>query len=168
MQRGGKDFLRASNEESLGVLGDPERWGARGEVSVLVPTGNASDQTNFSEQIVRAQCAELIARAWEVSCIWAVDGRDAGDTMTLSLHVTWGVGQANAQGYIVLPTVVVAPAGAFPWQTNPIEGTLQLPRPLPAAAISIRGRLRIVAAGGAAAHTVLATLGVFIAPRALV
>lgn len=167
MQDRDHQIERAANTRDLHQLGDPERWGGDGDIELAVPTGNASDTTRFSKQIVRAQCADLIARAWNISAEYEVAGGAAGDAIALSLHVVWGSGQVSAEGYAQLPLLAVVPAGAFPWLSSPAGGALVLPQPLPATAIAIRARLRVVAPGTDPAHAVIARVKVCIAPRAL-
>jgi hypothetical protein len=126
-----------------------------------------SDRIVFSGQIVRAQCPDLIARAWECIAFWTLEGNDPTDAGELSCEVTLGAGQANGVGRVILfPPNPIAAAISY-WANEPTSGTIHLSEPLPACAIAIRGRLRIVSDGSVGAHLVRATISVLVAPRSL-
>lgn len=167
MREMGASMHRATNAESLGILGDPERWGGVGDVVVHVATGAARDTTAHSTQIVRAQCADLIARAWSIGAEYSVDGRTAGDQIALALHVVWGSGSVASEGYAELPLVAVVPSAAFPWLSSPAGGCLMIPQQIPAAALAIRARMRVVSSGADPDHDVVARVKVCVAPRSL-
>jgi len=141
-----------------------------------VAADGAGGIRGHSGQIVRVQCADLVARAWDVSCRWTVTKRGAGalarDSL-LGLEVTWGAGQATATDSVLvlatavgLPTVLNAP-GTF------LSSSLDVPSPrgatlssLPIAAVTlaIRGTFQ----GGAdAALRLDIGLVVTVSPRAL-
>jgi len=162
----GRTLERARNVIDLGPLGDPERWGGMGTVVVNAPAV-ASDITSFSPQIIRAQCDDLIARAWEMIVFWTLEGNDQTDAGQLDLEVTLGSGQASGVGHIICyPSNPIAAAISY-WENTPTQGTIHLPERLPACAIAARARLRIITAGSVPAHVVRATCRVLVAPRSL-
>lgn len=159
------DFRRAINTKDLGVIGDPERWGSDGELSVAVPMAGV-DRVVESSQIVRAQCADLVARAWELVSVWSITGLSAGDAVTFELLVTMGSGQTSATGALSLIPSIIAPVPS-PWVQTPTGGTMALNTPIPASAVAVRLRMHVTNAGGDPAHTVVGKAAVMIAPRAL-
>jgi hypothetical protein len=163
-----KDFARAVNDRELGPLGDPERWGGFAAIELTAPAGAPSDQTKLSSQIVRAQCPDLIARAWTVICFWTSEGADqtGHDNGESFLEITAGCGQASGTGRVILVSGLIAP-WPTPWQNGPFAGTFQVPQPIPGSAIAIRAGGRLISDGTIPVHTVRATFTVCIAPRAL-
>jgi hypothetical protein len=164
--KAGRTLERARNVVDLGPLGDPERWGGTGSVEIAAPAV-ASDRTVFSPQIIRAQCDDLIARAWEMIVFWTLEGADESDTGQLDLEVTLGSGQVTGVGHIIcFPPNPIAAAISY-WENLPTQGTIHLPERLPACAIAARAKLRIVTDGSVPAHLVRATCRVLVAPRSL-
>lgn len=162
------DFARAVNDRELGPLGDPERWGGHCAIELTAPAGVASDQTKLGPQIIRAQCPDLVARAWSLIVFWTSVGADntGHDNGESFLEITVGCGQASGTGRLTVISGIVAPWPS-PWAFGPNAGTFQLPEPIPAAAIAIRPGGRLISDGLIPAHTVRATFTVCIAPRAL-
>ena len=169
MQDRGENFERAQSLQDLGVLGDPERWGGRVEVQAFVPNGRPSDQVIFSNQVVRAQCADMIARAWELTATYRLDEElPVTDVGSLELEITFGTGQASGVARLQLAGgATIAPA-IVPWITDTVSGTVQTPAAIPAVAIAARVILRIAGDGTEPDHTVRVRVSVFLAPRALV
>lgn len=166
--RNSEQLERARNLRDLCDLGDPERWGGVGRIEIPVPRGVATDRTLQSAQFIRAQCGDLISRAWEVVAFWQLQGVEPNDAYQFKLIVTSGSGQATGTGNIILaPAAGIAPV-LSPWETTATFGVVHLPEPLPACAIAIRAELRVVAAGGDPAHTFIANVQAAIAPRALI
>jgi hypothetical protein len=162
------DFVRAVNDSDLGPLGDPERWGGFCEIEITAPFGVLTDITRLGPQIIRAQCPDLIARAWTLICFWASEGADQGgaDNGDAFLEITAGCGQASGTGRLTVVSGLIAPVPS-PWVVGPFAGTFQLPEPIPASAISIRPGGRLISDGTVPTHTVRSTFTVCIAPRAL-
>ena len=176
MQRNAKDFPRAINTRDLGVLGDPERWGGQSQLSITIP----GQLQVFSPQILRVQCADLIARSWELLAHWEITGLDPGDTITrCGLELTIGVGQASQR---VVLDLSVAATGAYPtglpamppiaFENVPAPGgyslgTVSLQWPLPATALAARFVLAIDPGVVAAPHVVRAFCFAAVSPRAL-
>jgi hypothetical protein len=167
MQDDKRQIERARNEKLLPHLGDPERWGGDGKVAVHVPAGIApSDTTRYSGQVVRAQVDDLTARAWEIVIRYKLTGLDVTDVHQLALELTLGAGQTSFAGLILVsPAVATAPPSW--WIRTPAEGTIQVTAPVPAAAVAARFQLNVKGTGIPAAHDVVATGSVLIAPRAL-
>jgi hypothetical protein len=168
MQDRGNNFERAINTESLAHLGDPERWGGGATVEIPALQQVAIDRVVVSPQFVRAQCPDLVSRAWELISFWRIDGLDpVSDSATFELEVTAGSGQTTGHGFIALfPPSPIAAAASF-WVNAPNEGTVHLSERIPACAIAVRSRLRLVSDGMAPDHVVRATCQVLIAPRSL-
>jgi hypothetical protein len=163
-----KQFERALNENDLGNLGDPERWGGIGNIDFVINPVNADHGDSFagySKQFIRVQCADLTPRQWSLVCNWHIDGITFNDTITrCGLEISFGVGQASRTvvldliaslaGYPI-PLGVTAPSGANPPPAfevqsvgaNYTDGTIILPWELPAVAIAIRGVLEMGSAG---------------------
>lgn len=157
MQPGQKSHQieRARNELDLGVLGDPERWGASGELSFDVPT----TQEVWSPQIIRVQCADLISRSWGLLVHWHIDGLDnILDTISrCGFELTIGVGQASARMVLDLTAAVQGNSPEYgygnipnvPWELTPAtnggfsDGTVTLPWGIPAVALAGRFVLQV-------------------------
>lgn len=158
---------RARNLVDLGCLGNPERWGGVARLEVSVPTGVASDRIVQSQQFIRAQVADLTARAWELVAFWQLQNVGPNDTYQFKLLVTAGTGQASGTGNVILtPPIGIAPV-LTAWETTGTFGVVHLPEPIPACALAIRAQLQVQAAGGDPAHLFVANCQVAIAPRAI-
>lgn len=179
MQPGEKSrqFERARNSVDLGSLGDPERWGGVGQINLESNIGT----TQFSNQIVRVQCPDLVARGWDLICNWQINGLDPADNIQrCGLEITIGVGQASQAVVLNLTQSIgtLIPVGAgvqlatsTAWESTigsggiP-SGTVSLPNPIPASAMAIRGLLQIIG-GGELVHPIDCSFFVAVAPRGL-
>ena len=166
MQPGKKSvqFERAQNEIDLGPLGDPERWGGVADISIDVP----SQTEVWSEQILRVQCADLIARSWNLIVAWHLEGFRLGDDFSrCGFELTIGVGQASRrmvldltaslQGYPAMGGI--APGNGLsnailpvawevtPWGVGYADGVVTLPWGIPAVALAGRFVLGIIPGG---------------------
>jgi len=179
MQPGSKSrqFERARNSVDLGSLGDPERWGGVGNITIPGP-----DQVlRYSNQIVRVQCPDLIARSWDLICNWEIQGLEPLDTIArCGLEITLGIGQASKAVVLNLTESIATlnPIGAgvqlatsTAWESiaaggSIISGTVSLPNPIPASAMAIRALLQLqVTPNGP--HTVTSDFFVAVSPRGL-
>lgn len=165
MQHRQGNIERAQNE-ILHPYGDPERWGGNAELSVLVPAGAASDKTLYGSTIVRAQCADLCARAWETIVFWTLSGLDATDTIEAYVEVRAGAGQNTGKGDIHVASSVFAPTTP-PWKNTLTSGTCHLPSRIPACALDLRPWVKVTGDGSVPDHLVIWTCSVQVAPRAL-
>lgn len=164
MQTGEKDFDRAQSRRDLAHLGDPERWG--GADHLVAHVQRAGVWRREGAQIIRAQCADLIARAWELTAVWTLKGLTAGDVPEFYLDVTIGSGQSTSVGRLSLLPAIIAPVPSH-WVVTATGGTLSLPQPLPAVALAVRGLLIVTNAGGDPDHNVDGDVSVVVAPRAM-
>ena len=156
-----RQIERARNEVDLGPLGDPERWGGAADISIDVPVHTEV----WSTQILRVQCADLIARAWDLMINWHLEGFRLGDDITrCGFELTLGVGQASRRMVLDLTASLsgypsaIAPgptSGAIlpvawecqPWGSGYSDGTVTLPWCLPAVALAGRFVLGVVGGG---------------------
>ena len=150
MQGRDRIFERARNQTSLGVLGDPERWGATAEIDLLVP-GEI-----WTPQIIRVQCSDLLARSWDLIVHWDLDVfAKHNEIVRCGFELTIGVGQASQAMVLDLTAALsgypstIAPIGGqsqmppISWECVPVTGgysagTVQLSWPIPAAAMAGR------------------------------
>jgi hypothetical protein len=146
-----KQIERARNEVDLGVLGDPERWGGIADFSLDIPRqiGIVSVEV-YSTQVIRVQCADLIARSWDLLVNWHLEGTEPQDTIVrCGFEVTLGVGQASrrmvldllasVQGYSVAYGNMPNVAWEYTIGNGGItDGTVQLRWCLPAVAFAGR------------------------------
>lgn len=156
------------------MLGDPERWG--GAVEFAVTATAAGVLRGTSGQVVRVQCTDLVARAWDVSCHWIVTKRGIGalaSNSLLGLEITFGAGQATAtESVLVLATATGLPAiiavpGFMLASTLDVptpRGTTQATTPIAAVSMAIRG---IFSGGADGALRLDIALVVTVSPRAL-
>lgn len=139
-QQGRADLLahsRARNSAELGVLGDPERWGGTATWEVPLTNGDQFVRS-FGPQIVRVQCEDLIARAWDLSADFHIenDGIIAPGSQ-LGLEIRFGVGQSTGVALLLLTRGAgVSVEGQY--IVAGYTGAIQLATPIPAAAMSIR------------------------------
>lgn len=177
MQKNAPDFPRARNTRDLGVLGDPERWGGSATCRIVFP-GNSLE--SFSPQILRVQCADLIARSWELICHWNITGLVQTDTITrCGLELAIGVGQASQR---VVYDLTVALNGVYPTGQPAMPpaafenvvvpggyslGTVLMQWPLPAVALAARFVLAVDPGIVVGPHTVQGYCFAAVSPRAL-
>jgi hypothetical protein len=185
MQPGRKSFQleRARNEDDLGVLGDPERWGSIGPISMPLP----GPIEVYSPQLVRVQCGDLAARGWDLITNWELTGFGKNDTITrCSLEITLGVGQASRimfldltasiEGWIPTPggtwfLTGVVPSTAWEFVRGRggfIQGTVQMTTRLPAAALAVRAVLGVnPGSSEIEPHTISGSFFVAVSPRSV-
>ena len=166
---------RARQTELLPRLGDPERWGGTVEWQAIVPAGvlDPAARALYSQQIIRVQQPNLLARSWDIFATFDVVGVVPGVTIldTFGLEIVAGAGQSSGIGIMILATALARQVdGQFlssgTGSARP-RGAVQAVYALPATAIAIRGYL-LGAAGLAQPDTALSiSLTVAIAPRAL-
>jgi hypothetical protein len=183
----GKDsanFERARNVHDLGVLGDPERWG--GATDLLIVQPDHDQKLVYSQQVIRVQCADLVARSWDVLVHWEFTGLIAGTDVfqKLLMEISCGVGQAAAilnydltaaVGGIALfvgATNAVQPTSPWefiPWSGGYSKATIQCPVSIPAAALSIRfaAQLQTYAGEHAKPYTIRGHFFAAVSPRSL-
>lgn len=153
MERGKlEQFARATNDVDLGARGDPERWGSsvdfRAALGVQI----------YSQQVIRVQCSDLVARTWDLFVSWDIYDLAQFDILTRwGLEVTVGLGQGSVRRVIDLqaallgPNYLSNPAGGpnylvtpgNPWEVTQFNGsvisaTYQLPIRIPAVALAAR------------------------------
>lgn len=172
----GTAFARATNQNDLGHVGDPERWGG----SVMLTRSNQDEgAATISDQFIRAQCKGLAARGWDLWCRWSVTNWEhAKDTLNLlALEITVGAGMSSASGLVSLTGgSSYSPASAAPGSfivQNPVSvdnpsGVIQAVQAIPASALAVRLVFNANKKQGGNApklYTVQAT--VTVAPRAL-
>jgi hypothetical protein len=174
----GQQFQRAINGRDLGALGDPERWGGAGEVSLVIPAFAATRLEAVGPQIIRVQTADLIARSWDWSCEWSIDcPNNFGEIFgaIAGLRLTWGAGQTSQSGLIQLGQNTFAGAGFFagfiPVETDGggnIAGAVAAgPWPIPCVSLAIVPIVRIDSYGGPVPTSLRLRASVTVAPRAL-
>lgn len=164
MQSKAHNIERARNVKSY-PFGDPERWGGSDSIAVVVPTGVASDQTIQGQQLIRAQCEDLVARAWETIIFWTLEGVDPTDTFEAFVEVRAGSGQGMGKGDILVTSSVFAPVTP-PWRNTPTSGTVHLPSRIPASALNMRPWVKVLGDGTVPVHTIKFRVSIHVAPRA--
>lgn len=166
-------FDRATSPGVLQGLGDPERWGAHGEVSLLVPIG-AGTYTHTGNQLIRVQVPDLLARGWLVSCLLSAQGIDPNaldpDRPDYFLEITSGVGVTSYTARLDVGRL----ATAGPWvatlnsAAQLVAGFAQMPTPVPATAMAIRPVVSVRHAGAVVAdHTVRVSFDISVCPVSL-
>ena len=160
---------RARQTEIIPRLGDPERWGGTVVWTATLPAGVPvpGARALYSQQIVRMQQPNLLARSWDVFASYDIAGTIPGNVFDVfGLEIITGVGQSSGTGVMVLRSGTgVNSEGRF--FASATEGAVQLERPLPATAIAIRGYLLGAAGLGNPDTPLTISLTVAIAPRAL-
>lgn len=151
MQDRSTQFARANNLGGLGIYGDPERWGATFTATI------ATDSSAFSEQLIRAQCADLYATAWDLMLTWEQTGGNALDPdvhlfscgvgLTIGLGITttdlsW-IAMRNNQRIAASTDLGISGGGTFNLG-NPYRGAALLTIP----ANAIAGKVAIGLEGG--------------------
>jgi len=142
MQNRSETFLRAANNGGFGLYGDPERWGSETSLSLT------ANELRTTEQLIRAQCADLWATSWDLLLTWAQVGGDTLDpdqqALTIESEITIGVGQATSSISWV-PLAQNARIGQSPFlgltrgtadPTNPFHGAALIT--IPATSIAAR------------------------------
>lgn len=167
------NFERAIAPATPADLGDPERWGAHGDVAlpVLIAAGT---YTMVGPQVIRAQVPDLLARGWLVTASWRALGVDAGadpDVILYFLDVTYGVGVTSVTARMRLSEV----ARLNPWWIQEangagqfVSGVAQLPVPLTATSLAIRPAVSVSHVGGVTPdHTVNVGFDISVSPMSL-
>ena len=183
-----RNFERARNTIELDALGDSERWGSVADVALTLST---RDEVSIAtEQIVRVQCPDLLARSWDLIVDWSFDDTfQVGDNINrLGLEITIGVGQASRRVVLDLlaalsgyPSPIGPPAGygqmpPIPWEAITLPfgsgyraGTVQLSWPIPASSLAARAVLAVqhTAFDYFEPYLISGSVFVAVAPRAL-
>jgi hypothetical protein len=166
---------RARNQTDLGVLGDPERWGGQVGMAFSAPMS----QPIYSDQIVRAQCLDLVARQWSAIVSWDFNGWKSGDLITrLAIELTIGVGQATRTLLWHLQESIAGTTGVTPimppvaWDSPRTphgygRGTVTLPWGIPAVAIAGRLAIQVENPISAHPHPMIGTVFCAISPRSI-
>jgi len=168
---------RARQTRLTPELGEPERWGGSVVWQPTLDAGPivATTRPQTSQQIIRIQQPNLLARSWDLFCQFDVEGYSytGGNRFAIfGLEVTTGAGQSTGLGILVLASdnpgrqVDGEFAHAGLQQDHP-QGATQATFALPGTALNIRGFL-IGASGVAAPAPLTVSLTVIVAPRALV
>jgi hypothetical protein len=159
-------------------LGEAERWGGSTAWNVILPAGalDPAARPFFSEQMIRVQQPNLLARSWDLLCQFDIQGYTAGpggnEIALFALEVTTGAGQSTALGAFVLATQnpgrqvdgEFAHAGLA--QNHP-QGITQASFCIPSVAMAVRGMLIGAAGAGNPATPLSIALTVIVSPRAL-
>lgn len=149
MQNRRTDFARQLNEHSLGVVGDPERWGSSTDLLVpYFPVGYEAIRPGWTSQLVRGQTSNLAAVPWHLFASFEVARPPTVKaTLNAAVEIQFGTGQATSRIYWPVSEQsnntgfrsgrdVLIPATGFDVQTYGCANHLQ--QPLPAASIQAR------------------------------
>lgn len=149
----GGNFERAISPDVLTGLGDPERWGAHADLSLVVGGGDPGLFEARGPQFIRVQVPDLLARSWSIMARFdTTTDLPESDTLDIILAVSAGAGQSTMHNQLDLQALVMATFGgprSF-WRSTldrtssyPINGVAQLPSPIPGTAIAISPIIRV-------------------------
>lgn len=147
------NFERAISPDTLTGLGDPERWGAHADLSLVVGGGPPGIFETKGPQFIRVQVPDLLARSWSIMARFeTTTDLPESDTLEIFLNVAAGAGQMTMLNQLDVQALVATTYGGprpF-WRytldrsgTYPIMGVAQLPSPIPGTALAISPYMRV-------------------------
>jgi len=129
------DSAMLPSGESLGALGDPQRWGSVARVTVsTITTGTKSGET---KQLLRAQVPRLQARRWSLFATYQIILPVGSTLSSLLFDGIVGIGQAAQPFVAQIYPVPVNTASPFSSAAVATQGTVDLGE-IPAASINAR------------------------------
>jgi hypothetical protein len=165
---------RAASPHEMPHLGDPERWGGNSVIDITLDAFN-SDYVKRGRQFIRVQLPNLMARAFDLTCVFSARGLDTsggppGDIPLYLLNLAWGTGQnSSIDGQIDL--LAAATANPIWRKTTNTAGqvtawSVSLPLAIPVVSLAITAEAHITATAPGV-RTVRFEFDCFVSPRSL-